>query len=72
MEIKIPLQKKCERSEENSLLEAKQSLGFVKHFKESAKGIYKTCNSSFFNLALIIAVVFSIIQSLFLHFASNN
>ena len=37
---------------------------------EFGKGIYETCNRSFFNLAIIFVVVFSIVQFiLFLCFA---
>ena len=67
--------KKSNCSKENSLSQAKNLLGFVKHFNEFAKGIYETRDQNFFNLAIIIiiAVVFSIVQFiLFLHFASHN
>ena len=48
-------------------------MGFAKRFSEFLKGIYETCNGNFFNLAIIIAiVVFSIVELLFLYFASNN
>ena len=49
-------------------------MGFEKRFSELEKGIYETCDRTFFNLALIIvAVVFSIVQFIvFLRFASNN
>ena len=46
--------KKSDHSKENSLLQAKHFLGFVKGFSESVKGIYETCNCNFFNLAIII------------------
>ena len=66
--------KKSECSEENSLLQAKMILGFVKGFSEFVKGIYEICNHNSFNLVLIIVVVvFSIVQFiLFLPFTSNN
>ena len=64
--------KKSERSEENSPLQAKKCLGFVKRFSEFAKGIYETYDRNFFNLALVVFVS-SIVQFiLFLRFASSN
>ena len=46
---------------------------FCEAFSEFAKGSYETWDCNFFNLALVIVVVFSILQFiLFLHFASNN
>ena len=60
-------------SEDNSSPQAKTFLGFVKRFIEFTKGIYETCNRDFFNLALIVVIVFSVVQFiLFLRFASNN
>ena len=47
-------------------------MGLVKRFSEFAKGIYETCRN-FFNLSIIVVVVFSIVQFiLFLCFARNN
>ena len=64
--------KKSKCSKENSLPQAKKSLGFVKGFRESVRGIYETSNRNFFNLALIVVVVFSIVQFiLFLRFYNN-
>ena len=61
LETKIASQKnQCNK--ENSLPQAKIFLGFVKHFTEFAKGIYETWDHNFFNLALTIVVVFSIVQ----------
>ena len=57
METKKNFTKKSNHSEENNLLQAKKSLGFLKHFIEFAKGIYETCSSNFFNLTLLIAAV---------------
>ena len=58
--------KKSEHSKENSPLQAKKSLDFVKCFREFVKGIYETCNCNFFNLALTtVAVVFSVYSSYF-------
>ena len=62
METKIALQKKSKHSKENSPPQAINFLGFVKDFSKFVKGIYETCNRNFFNLALIIAAVFSIVQ----------
>ena len=46
---------------------------FRKRFSEFAKGIHETSDRNFFNLALTIIVVFSIVQFiLFLCSASNN
>ena len=48
-------------------------MGLVKRFSEFAKGIYETCGCNFFNLSIIVVVVFSIVQFiLFLCFARNN
>ena len=65
--------KKYERSKEKSLPEAKFFFDFVKHLSEFAKEIYVTCDRNFFNIALIVVAVFTIIQFiLFLRFPSNN
>ena len=65
--------KKSERSEENSMSETEAFLGFERCFSKFTRGIYKTCYCNFFNLAIIIVIVFSIIQFiLFLRFADNN
>ena len=48
-------------------------MGLVKRSSEFAKGIYETCGRNFFNLSIIVVVVFSIVQFiLFLCFARNN
>ena len=53
--------------------ETEAFLGFVRCFSKFTRGIYKTCYCNFFNLAIIIVIVFSIIQFiLFLRFADNN
>ena len=57
METKKNFTKKSNHSEENNLLQAKKSLGFVKHFIEFAKGIDETYNPNFFHLAVFIAAV---------------
>ena len=73
METRIASQKKAERCEENSLPQAKNSLGFGKHFSEFAKGIDETCVRNFFNVVVTTVVVFLIVQFiLFLHFGSND
>ena len=65
--------KKSERSKENNLPQAKKLWDFVKCLSEFAKGIYETCDRNFFNLAIIIVTLFSIVQFIsFLHFDSNN
>ena len=73
METRIASQKKSERCEENSLPQAKNSLGFGKHFSEFAKGIDETCIRNFFSVVLTAVVVFLIVQFiLFLRFVSND
>ena len=73
LETKMPSQKKSERREENSPPQAKRFLGFAKRFSEFAKRIYETCDRNFFNLTIIVVVVFSIVQFILcLRFASNN
>ena len=60
-------------SKENSLPQTENFVGFVKCFSELAKGIYETCKCNFFNLPVVIVVVFSIVQLiLFLCFARRN
>ena len=72
LETKIGSQKKSERNEDNSPMQAKTFLGFMKRVSEFAKAIYATCDRNFFNFAPIIAVVLSIVQfKLFLHLTSN-
>ena len=73
METKKTSQKNSEHSKENSLPQAKNFLGFVKRLSEFGKEIYEKFHCNFFNFALIITAVFSIVKLiLFLHFASNN
>ena len=73
METKIASQKNLSVVRIIAPAQAKNILGFVKRFSEFSKGIYETCNRDIFNLALVIVVVFSILQFiLFLRFASNN
>ena len=73
LETRIVSQKKSERCEENSLPQAKNSLGFGKLFSEFAKGIDETCVRNFFNVVLTAGVVFLIVQFiLFLCFGSND
>ena len=49
-------------------------MGFVKRFNEFVKGIYETCDLSFFNVVLVVVVVVVALSTvqfiLFLHFAS--
>ena len=48
-------------------------MGLVKRSSEFAKRIYETCGRNFFNLSIIVVVVFSIVQFiLFFCFARNN
>ena len=77
LETRVASQKKSEHCEENSLPQAKNSLGFgeflVKHFSEFVKGIDETCIRNFFNVVLTAVVVFLIVQFiLFLRFGSND
>ena len=73
LETRIASQKKSERCKENSLPQAKNSLGFGKHFSEFAKGIDETCVHNFFNVVITAVVVFLLVQFiLFLRFGSND
>ena len=65
--------KKSVCSKENSLPQTENFVGFVKCFSELEKGIYETCKCNFFNLPVVLVVVFSIVQLiLFLCFARRN